>query len=630
LARHDEISSTEKLLDLIRGDSEKNSAPSASSPAPLSTGGVKSSFFNAFTFKKKIIVGVDIGRKGLRMAKMGQSGDKHPELLDYKHIPFDPSIPKTSPRFFRFLNSSLTNFCDNAGQFEIWCIVSSANVETRYLRIPKVPKKQISNAVFWTYKKDMPFNDQSDVFDYEVLGDIIEDGISRIEVMAYSAPKQEIDELANIFSKSGYPLTGISIVPFALQNLFRSQWVKDGKHVCSLFIGSDWSRIAIFSNGNLVLSRDIKAGIKSMLEAIRQEIDANQPVPSQPPVDSDEMTVFESDDEDNDIGTDQAQRLLTGFIENAMPTDDTGETLDVSPEKVFSMIQPALDRVIRQVERTIRHYQLQFGDEGVGKLYISGQIITNPRMADYFSSQLDLSVESIDPFIIRSFLSADLSIPDSESERGASIPAVGMALSSNSHTPNFIFTYLDKERLALSIRIKRLVFGVSLLLMAICIGFSLGQGRILDQKKSKAAQLQSDMEKFSPIVDQNLIIRMVTKAQRNIDTTEAFVKKYQAMAIISEITQITPAEVRLSNITVELGWPHKYQGPSKTNRTPSKLLIIEGIIFGDRLNFEASLAEYLVNLKRSPMFSQPVIKKKHYDFYKDKEVLRFNAQLELT
>ena len=195
MARYDEISSTEKLLDLIRGNRGKDSESPAFSPSPSSAGGVKSSFFKAFTFRKKNVVGVDIGPKDLRLAKIGPSADKNPELLDYSHIPVDPSIPKNSPRFYRFFKSALADFCDPSEQFEIWSIVSSANVETRYLRIPKVPKKQISTAVYWTYKKDISFNEQSEVFDYEVLGDIIEDGIPKIEAMAYSAPKQEIDEL---------------------------------------------------------------------------------------------------------------------------------------------------------------------------------------------------------------------------------------------------------------------------------------------------------------------------------------------------------------------------------------------------------------------------------------------------
>jgi len=630
LARQDEISSTEKLLDLIRGKNVKDSDPAVVRPPHPPAAEMKPSFLKAFTFKKKIIIGVDIGRKDLKLVKISQSADNTPELLDCLRVPFDTTYPKKSRRFHRFLRSALQNFCGAAENLEIWSAIPSTNVETRYLRIPKVAKKQIFNAVFWTYKKDISFDEHNDIFDYEILGDVLKDGVQKTEVMAYSAPKREVDELANIFSKSGYPLTGISIIPFALQNLFRTQWLQDGKNVCSLFVGSDWSRIAVFSNGSLVLSRDIKAGIQSMIEAIKEEIDKNHPEQLPPLIDSDDTMPVEDIKEGYDAGKDPALKLLTGFVDNALPLSAEGDYRNVDSGKIFDTIQPALDRVIRQVERTLRHYYLNFGDETISKVYISGKVSSNRHVVDYIDDQLGISVETIDPFASETFLSAGFSTPDSETEREAFVPAVGMALSNNSLTPNFIFTYKDKERVTLNIRVKRLVFGAAMLFMAACVGFFLWQNSILEQKKETVAKLEKQMDKYSPSVDQNFIIQMVTKAQRNIDTAEAYVNKYLAMAVISEITQLTPSEVLLYNITAELRGPKGDDQARGLHKGQKKLLVIEGIILGDRLTSESLLAGYLIKLKSSPMFGKPVIKKKYYDVFEDQEVLRFTAQLELV
>lgn len=390
MARQDEISSTERLLDLIRGKGVKDSDSSVIYPSHSAVATTKFSFLKAFTLKRKIIIGVDIGRKNIRLVKVSQSADKKLELLDCLRVPLDPKVPQKSPRFHRYLRSALERFCKPSENLEIWSTISSANVETRYLRIPKAPKKQLFNAVFWTYKKDISFDEHNDVFDYEILGDILEDGVQKTEVMAYSAPKQEVDELADIFSKSGYPLTGISIVPFALQNLFRTQWLKDGTNVCSLFVGTDWSRIAVFSNGSLVLSRGIKAGIQSMVEAIREEIDINRPERLLTPADGDHTPVLENYNESYDGDTDPALKLLTGFIDDTLPSNGEEESLNVNSEKLFGTIQPALDRVIRQVERTLRHYTLNFGDVAIGTVYISGQISSNRHVVNYIDEQLGL------------------------------------------------------------------------------------------------------------------------------------------------------------------------------------------------------------------------------------------------
>ena len=626
MAKQDEISSTERLLDLIRGKSVKDSDSSVVHSPHSATAATKFSFLKAFTFKRKIIVGVDVGLKNLRLVKISQSADKKPELLDCLRVPFDPKVPKKSPRFHGFLKSVLEKFCDSSETLEIWSAISSASVETRYLRIPKVPKKQMFKAVFWTYKKDISFDDQNDIFDYEILDNILEDGVPKTEVMAYSAPKREVDELKDIFSKSGYPLSGVSIIPFALQNLFKTQWLKNGKNVCSLFVGSDWSRIAVYSKGNLVLSRDIKSGIQSMVEAIREEIDINRPEQSLPPADGDHPPVFENYNENYDSDTDPALKLLTGFIDDTLPLTGEEESLNANSEKLFGTIQPALDRVIRQVERTLRHYTLNFGDAGIGKVYISGKISSNRHVVNYIGEQLGIPVEHLDPFASKKYLSAGFSTPESESERGAFVPAVGMALSSNALTPNFIFTYKDKDKAALNIRIERVMLSIFLLLMAAGVGFFLWQSRIIEQKKETVARLEKQMEQYSPVVDQNLIIQMVAKAQRNINTAEAYVNKYFAMAVISEIVQMTPSEIFLTNITAQL---KGFKGDSPAPEA-NKRLVLEGIVFGERLASETLLAGYLIKLKNSPMLAQPVIKKKYYDVFKDQEVLRFTAELGLV
>ena len=48
------------------------------------------------------------------------------------------------------------------------------------------------------------------------------------------------------------------------------------------------------------------------------------------------------------------------------------------------------------------------------------------------------------------------------------------------------------------------------------------------------------------------------------------------------------------------------------NEAQKRILTLEGIVFGDRLTFEASLAGYLVKLKGSSIFTEPVMKKRSF------------------
>ena len=140
----------------------------------------------------------------------------------------------------------------------------------RHLVIPKVPDDQVANAVFWNFSKLAQVNERDAIFDFNILDEIEEDRQKKLRVATYAAPRKEIEELKTLLSDIGFSPKGISIIPFAVQNMFRVGFIETAaNHICTLFIGRDWSRIDIFADGDLVLSRVIKTGINSIVEEIR-------------------------------------------------------------------------------------------------------------------------------------------------------------------------------------------------------------------------------------------------------------------------------------------------------------------------------------------------------------------------
>ncbi|MBW2570220.1 MAG: hypothetical protein JRE47_12880 [Deltaproteobacteria bacterium] len=86
LSQNNEISSTEKLLDAIRGNNplpvppDKTSAASTLSPI---TRTFKSYLSKVIPSKEPITVGVDIGYADLRLVKIKQLPDQKWQLLDF-------------------------------------------------------------------------------------------------------------------------------------------------------------------------------------------------------------------------------------------------------------------------------------------------------------------------------------------------------------------------------------------------------------------------------------------------------------------------------------------------------------------------------------------------------------------
>jgi hypothetical protein len=99
---------------------------------------------------------------------------------------------------------------------------------------------------------------------------------------------------------------------------------------------------------------------------------------------------------------------------------------------------------------------------------------------------------------------------------------------------------------------------------------------------------------------------------------------------------LTPPNVRLLSLSTQLGPlpiktpPKNAKGKKAAPAEKSKVLILEGIVQGNRLTLESTLAGYLMELKNSPLFDQPNISSKSFEYSGNNEVLRFKAQLNLV
>ncbi len=621
MAKHDDIHSTERLLNLIRSD---NSAEATHRPKMDSDGSTKSklsSFISPVSFRKRITIGVDIGHTYIKFAKISQS-DKSFEILDFLDVPINKQINVNDPQFQKLLKSTLDKFCGEHHHPAIWSAIQSARVETRCIHIPKVPRKQIANAIYWTFTKKIEFDKTEELLDFEILGDITEDGVKKTEIMAFKAPKKEISDIKAAFQKIGYPLTGITIVPFAIQNLFRSRIITHtDEDTCCLFIGRDWSRIAIFNKHNLVLSRGIKAGMRSMVEAINITVQNQDNWSGQPSAKGSDGS--SADKHDSSRIDPESQRLFFEFIGVAGPrTGPSDQAVKYDTTHIFQMILPALERLVRQVERTFEHYALNFNSEGVRRIFISGMVTANPMIMEYIGKQLDLPIAAMNPFPADSAFVRRIRIPENVQEREGFVPSIGLALANNAITPNFLYTHGDREQ-AESIRRNNMrILTACMIVLMVLIGIFSWQENRLDAKRDRIDELNNRLLTYNPPAEKDLLLALYAKTKNKRQTINQIVHRYTPAAIVSELSDITPANIRLISIDAVFSSDH---GLADAPRT----IAIEGIIFGDPDRFEPTLTGYLLNLKNSPIFNKPSVRNKQVEYYQNQQVLRFIANLSI-
>jgi len=322
---------------------------------------------------------------------------------------------------------------------------------------------------------------------------------------------------------------------------------------------------------------------------------------------------------------DQALKVILSLSPDSPSLTETDPGFNLKEAEIFEMILSAVERLIRQTERTFEYYSGPFGKERVKKIFISGGINGYRPLIDYIGDQLGIESDIIDPLEPGNPFLDDLLPPDSVTERISFTPAVGMALSDNSYTPNLIFTYKDKEELTSIRRINRGIFVAFIFIMAVCMSIFLWQGRSADLKKAKITQLHKELSQYSPTVDKELIMLMAPKYKRKQKDLKEYSMKYLGMAIIKDLSMRTPSNIRLLSITANFG------GITENKRkTTPKILEVDGIILGDRESLESSFAGYLMKLKGSPIFSHLSIIKSVLEPYEEREVLHFVLNIQLV
>jgi Tfp pilus assembly PilM family ATPase len=627
LSQNDEISSTEKLLDAIRcNDPQPGKTLAISTLSPI-TRGFKSYLARIIPSKKSITVGIDIGYADIRLVKIKQLPDLKWRLLDYKRVPFNNDLSEETPEFDDFLKSALTEFCGPLKELKIWSIMSATKADAHYFIIPKVAKKQIQRTVSWKLKKEAGFDEKETIFDFRVQDQVIEKGFTKIVVIAYTAPRKEVEETKNLFLRIGFPLAGISIAPFAIQNMLKTGWIPTtDQTVTNLHIAHDWSRINIFFKGNLVMTRGIKTGVQSMIESLMEKFNGSGKTFSLEVTGEEEMPLAgDFDAEAMNFG--QAQKVLFSLNSDSPPLTEEDMGFQLTKQEILEMVSPAVNRLVRQVERTFEHYTTTFKAESVGKIYTSGGIHSYGQLITYIGEKLGIDMEINDPFdpAKTSFLCA-VAPPESVSDRAPFALAVGMALSDNTRTPNFIFTSKDKKKHASITRIKQCISVAFMLTIAISAGFFWWLAGSGEQKKAELVMLNQQLNQYTPYVNKNSILQIAARLKKKHQSLKEYSEKLLVIAAISELSALNPSNIRLINITADLG-----SVSANKSSDAKKRLVVEGIILGKNQMFESSLVGYIMRLEGSPIFSAPVVNKSAIESYGEEgDVLHFTIKLKLV
>lgn len=505
--------------------------------------------------KKQIKIGIEITGNLVRLSALLHS-DQY-RLLSYQQVTLPPTMEKQS--LGEALTPVLRKFCNPFSKRKLWFMMPSRNVDAFTYEIPQVEAKKINSVALQAAQKEKKFNINAQVFDYH----IIDTNASKYRILAYTIPKQEILEWKDFFHKIGYPLEGITINTFCLQNMFQSGWLNVPKEdsVAHIFIDDDWSHIDVFQQHFLVFTREVRTSLNSLLDEIQnsfQKKDDNTPqieISGQPSLDKANIT------DKKQITLKEAKSILQAQLieeENLAPGQPGA---NLTSDDVFKIIEPALNRLSRQIQRTIAHYNNTMAQHTINKLFISGTMSLYPPLLSYLQGELGIPVEAADPFRFISQYSK-IRPPAAARQKMQLLPVISLGLSQNPQTPNFLYTFREKNEEKKLAQIKKWViaagFSAAILLAAgniVTFTFLATEKAKLKTHENEFATLVTNAETLEQqlnAIDPNTDLSHIQELAEKINFLNKYLeytaKRYEPVSVFSELFALTQEGISINKI----------------------------------------------------------------------------------
>lgn len=703
-------SSSKRLLSLIKGGQAQASSAQTSQSSegarvavahPVSSGRLSGlrSLLGGLGGRSRSVVGVEINPDKVTLVRV--SGSRSKRLDGFAQFDIDPASQLDDPAFLSSLRAHVEQMAGNLRTTDVWGSLNSDRVQVWHTTIPKLSAKQVPQAVYWTVKQEKNFNESEYILDYEVQGAVMEKGVPKIAVLAYLAPRDEVAAQRKLFEAAGLRLAGLLVPTVALQNIFRSGWVRLHETTfANVFMGFDHSRVDVYVKDNLIFRRRIRVSVVDMLEAVMEGLadigieqgaaryewavdpdagvqgdfsidddlagdpdraaDAGRvPQASQPsdePV-GDEPPRLRTLAQMSDLDQARAELQQRGkHVDDAyvLTMQEALETVNarlldmgrapakaapLNEERIMELIEPVVRRFTHQVQRSLKFYTDQPGNDAVERVFLSGQICANKHLIDHLHAHIGVPVSVLDPMGPDASGVHGMTPPANMAARMGYTQALALALSDRHFTANLLHTYADKQLDSQRTRAGSLLTAGCMAAGLVLLGVYGYQSYEASKSREALAQVHSRIARFSPQLSDNGLLMAALKAQQTHTAAKELGSRYEYLALLGELSAVTPEGVQLLELELDLGRRPVTREPEEPARgrraavsaPDPRLLFVSGLIYGDPSDFDSTLATYLVRLQGSPLFTTAsVMAQEPVQSYVEGEALKFSIRVEVA
>ncbi|MEI7905692.1 MAG: type IV pilus assembly protein PilM, partial [Candidatus Firestonebacteria bacterium] len=222
----------------------------------------------------------------------------------------------------------------------------------------------------------IPFNIAEVVLDFSILGETVEDGQKKIDVLLVAVKEEVVNQYITMLKDIGIDVGIIDVDCFALQNCYEANYgKKEDEAVALLNIGARYTNLNIIEGGITRFSRDIPIGGVTLTKDIAREFA---------------------------VSFTEAEKLKREQGAIIIESEEVRLTRIPSKEdnriKIYSAIVTSLGKLVMEVRRAFDFYESGSKKKAINKICLSGGTAKLKNIEKFFGERMKVPVELFDAF----------------------------------------------------------------------------------------------------------------------------------------------------------------------------------------------------------------------------------------
>ncbi len=570
--------SAEEFVSAAADDARKESAAGATLRAAFGV-----------LLQNQLSAGIDVGSAflkyiGLRATPGGALQVQSVLLDELRGIEEVEDAQETVSRRYQYVADKLR------GRFRStdWVVSAVAGLEVIYKRIalPKMSKKELREAVPWAARKDLPFEVEDAILDFQVLGTVREGKGEKIEIATLATPQQIVMDHLGLFRALGVIPAKITGIPVAVRNVICRSKTLLKQRVLVLEVGARSTHMIFINQGRLEFHREFSTAADDLFEAFCSSsglAGTNGP-----------------------WSREQAREL---FEELGLPLDEEQDARwqERALEDISANVRTVIDRLISEIRRSVDYYRDKFKSSGFDAVFLSGGGAHVRHLLEHVSIALDQQVEVLNPFEVAGIRKwQEVALLRTQPARFT--VALGLALDKNDSLNLLPAELKGAHRIRRMKKFLRYAAAASVLALSMITAYFSLQ---LNRFSADLQRLQQEYQRLVPRQNEYVALK------KRLEELQAVASGYQseifvnttAKSHLQALSHLVSRNLALTSVIIEPVLPEEGEEAADEESPPgNERITISGIAFPDQALEGAHLADFLLRLERSGYFQEVHIK----------------------